>query len=134
MFLVGMIAWVLRMSLFTFGAPEGILPLMYIGIALNGLCWDFFFVLGYLYTDEVADEKIKGQAQGLIIMFTQGIGMFVGSYFAGNLFNQTVTKTGIASLAQWQAFWTYPVVVAAIVAVIFFFLKDKRANLPQMVS
>jgi nucleoside transporter len=129
MFLVGMIAWVLRMLLFSFGAPEGILPLMYIGIALHGLCWDFFFVSGYLYTDEVADEKIKGQAQGLIIMFTQGIGMFVGSYFAGNLFNQTVTKTGTASLAQWQAFWTYPAIVAAIVTVIFFFLfKDKRQS------
>lgn len=121
MFLVGMIAWILRMSLFAFSAPEGLLSLMYIGIALHGLCWDFFFVSGYLYTDEVADEKIKGQAQGLIIMFTQGIGMFVGSYFAGKLFNNTVTKTGVVSLDQWQAFWMYPAIVAAIVAVVFFF-------------
>ncbi|WP_218011297.1 MULTISPECIES: MFS transporter [unclassified Bacillus (in: firmicutes)] len=121
MFLVGMIAWILRMSLFAFSAPEGLVSLMYIGIALHGLCWDFFFVSGYLYTDEVADEKIKGQAQGLIIMFTQGIGMFVGSYFAGKLFNNTVTKTGVVSLDQWQAFWMYPAIVAAIVAVVFFF-------------
>jgi phosphotransferase system glucose/maltose/N-acetylglucosamine-specific IIC component len=77
----------------------------------------------------VADEKIKGQAQGLIIMFTQGIGMFVGSFFAGNLFNQTVTKTGAASLQQWQTFWIYPAVVAAIVAVVFFFFfKDKKQS------
>jgi len=129
MFLVGMIAWVLRMSLFSFSAPEGLVSLMYIGIALHGLCWDFFFVSGYLYTDEVADEKIKGQAQGLIIMFTQGIGMFVGSYFAGKLFNSTVTKTGVASLDQWQAFWMYPAIVASIVAVFFFFFfKYKRGS------
>ncbi|MEH7414274.1 MFS transporter [Neobacillus drentensis] len=129
MFLVGMIAWVLRMSLFAFSAPEGLVSLMYIGIALHGLCWDFFFVSGYLYTDEVADEKIKGQAQGLIIMLTQGIGMFVGSYFAGKLFNNTVTKTGVASLNQWQTFWVYPAIVAFIVAVFFFFFfKYKRGS------
>lgn len=126
MFLVGMLAWILRMSLFSFGAPEGIAALLYVGIALHGLCWDFFFVTGFLYTDKVADEKIKGQAQGLIIMFTQGIGMFVGSYFAGNLFNQTVTEAGAASLPQWQVFWIYPGVVALIVTVVFFiFFKDK---------
>ncbi|MCM3653394.1 MFS transporter [Metabacillus litoralis] len=126
MFLVGMLAWVLRMSLFSLGAPEGSAALLYVGIALHGLCWDFFFVTGFLYTDKVADEKIKGQAQGLIIMFTQGIGMFVGSYFAGNLFNQTVTEAGVASLPQWQVFWIYPGVVALIVTVVFFiFFKDK---------
>ncbi|MED4224364.1 MFS transporter [Neobacillus cucumis] len=127
MFLVGMFAWVLRMALFAFSAPHGLVPLMYIGIALHGLCWDFFFVSGYLYTDEIADDKVKGQAQGLIIMFTQGIGMFVGSYFAGKLFNNTVTNTGAASLDQWQSFWIYPAVVATIVAVFFFFFFNYKS-------
>ncbi|OAS87966.1 MULTISPECIES: MFS transporter [Metabacillus] len=82
MFIIGMLTWVLRMSLFALSATEGIVVFMLIGIALHGFCWDFFFVTGYLYTDKVAGEKIKGQAQGLIIMFTQGIGMFIGSFFS----------------------------------------------------
>jgi nucleoside transporter len=126
MFIIGMLSWVLRMSLFALSAPEGIVAFMIIGIALHGLCWDFFFVTGYLYTDKVAGEKIKGQAQGLIIMFTQGIGMFVGSFFAGNLFNSTITETGEASLLQWQTFWIYPAAIALVITIVFFiFFKDK---------
>ncbi|THE13463.1 MFS transporter [Bacillus timonensis] len=121
MFFIGMLAWVLRMTLFSVGAPDAMISMIYIGIALHGLCWDFFFVTGYLYTDSVADEKIKGQAQGLIIMFTQGIGMLVGSFLAGELFNQTVTNQGARALEQWQVFWFYPGVIASVVAVVFFF-------------
>lgn len=128
MFIIGMLAWVLRMSLFSLGAPEGIMAFMLIGIALHGLCWDFFFVTGYLYTDKVADEKMKGQAQGLIIMFTQGIGMFVGSFFAGELFNQTVTKTGEVSLLQWQTFWLYPGAIALVVTLVFFIFFRERTE------
>ena len=129
MFLIGMLAWVLRMSLFALGAPEAVVSMLYIGIALHGLCWDFFFVTGYLYTDSVAGEKIKGQAQGLIIMFTQGIGMLVGSYLAGSLFNQTVTAHGTEALEQWQVFWFYPAIIAIIVAVVFFFFfKFPKSN------
>ncbi|WP_342048510.1 MFS transporter [Bacillus sp. OTU530] len=129
MFLIGMIAWVMRMSLFAFAEPSTITVFMYIAIALHGLCWDFFFVSGYIYTDTMATAKIKSQAQGLLIMFTQGIGMFVGSFIAGNLFNQTVTKQGAASLPQWKIFWMYPAAIALVVAVVFFFFfKDKKQS------
>ncbi|WNS78785.1 MFS transporter [Domibacillus sp. DTU_2020_1001157_1_SI_ALB_TIR_016] len=132
MFLLGMLAWVVRMSLFVITGPESVAPLVFIAIALHGLCWDFFFVTGYIYTDKVAGEKTRSQAQGLLIMFTQGIGMFVGSFIAGNLFNQTVTEQGAAALSQWKIFWMYPAVIALVVTVFFFiFFKDKFKEIMQ---
>jgi len=126
MFLAGMVAWILRMSLFAFGAPASVITFMCIAIALHGLCWDFFFVTGYIYTDKIAEAKVKSQAQGLLIMFTQGIGMFVGSAIAGSIYNHTVTAHGAASLFQWKTFWLYPAGIATLVAIVFILLfKDK---------
>ena len=78
MILVGMLAWVLRYLLFAFGAPDQVVWMIFLGVALHGICYDFFFVTGFVYTDKVADSKIRSQAQSLLVFFTQGIGMYIG--------------------------------------------------------
>ncbi|MCY9544101.1 MFS transporter [Paenibacillus alvei] len=128
MLLVGMLAWTLRYALFAFGAPDQLAPLMIIGIALHGICYDFFFVTGFIYAEQQAGDKVKGQAQSLLLLFTQGIGIYFGSLIAGSLFNQTVTTNGAAALEQWKGFWLYPAGAALVVALLFLLLfKSKEA-------
>ena len=78
MILIGMLAWVSRYVLFAIGAPEQIHWMIFLGVALHGICYDFFFVTGFMYTDKVAPETIRSQAQSMLVFFTQGIGMYVG--------------------------------------------------------
>jgi nucleoside transporter len=78
MILVAMLAWAARYLLFAFGAPEQIAWMLFLGIALHGICYDFFFVTGFMYTDRAAPKEIRGQAQSMLVFFTQGVGMFVG--------------------------------------------------------
>ncbi|MEM7601896.1 MAG: MFS transporter, partial [Verrucomicrobiota bacterium] len=78
MILVGMLAWVTRYLLFAFGAPDQVAWMLFMGIALHGICYDFFFVTGFMYTDKVAPKAVSGQAQSLLVFVTQGIGMLVG--------------------------------------------------------
>ncbi|MCF7675045.1 MAG: MFS transporter [Akkermansiaceae bacterium] len=82
MILVGMLAWVLRYMLFAFGAPEQVVWMLFFGIALHGICYDFFFVTGFMYTDRTAPKEVRGQAQSMVVFFTQGVGMFLGFKFA----------------------------------------------------
>ena len=78
MILVGMLAWVARYMLFALGAPDQLAWMLLLGIALHGICYDFFFVTGFIYTDKTADHNIRGQAQGLLVFLTQGVGMYIG--------------------------------------------------------
>ncbi|MEM9347706.1 MAG: MFS transporter [Planctomycetota bacterium] len=78
MLLVGMGCWVLRYALFAMGAPDQVMWMLLMGIALHGICYDFFFVCGFIYTDKKAPTEIRGQAQSLLVFLTQGLGMFFG--------------------------------------------------------
>ena len=86
MILIGMATWVLRYLLFAFGAPDQVAWMLFAGIAVHGICYDFFFVTGFMYTDQKAPKAIRGQAQSMLVFFTQGIGMFFGFRFAGEKF------------------------------------------------
>jgi nucleoside transporter len=86
MILIGMGAWVLRYVLFAFGAPEQTAWMIFAGIALHGICYDFFFVTGFMYADKVAPRAVSGQVQGLLVFVTQGLGMFFGFKVAGARF------------------------------------------------
>jgi nucleoside transporter len=85
MLFVGMLAWVARYALFALGADEGIAWMVLAGIILHGICYDFFFVTGQIYTDRVAPAGIRGQAQGMLVLFTLGLGMWIGAQVCGEV-------------------------------------------------
>ena len=78
MILIGMACWVLRYILFSLGAPQQVTWMLLSAVVLHGICYDFFFVTGFMYTDQKAPAEIRGQAQGLLVFLTQGVGMFFG--------------------------------------------------------
>ena len=117
--LVGMLAWTLRYLLFAYGdAGEGVFMLL-LGIALHGICYDFFFVSGQIYTDSKAGEKVKSAAQGLITLATYGVGMLGGFYIAGLITDANVVGEGHDWTAIWQMPALFAVVVFALFAVLF---------------
>jgi nucleoside transporter len=90
---VGMLAWVVRYALFSFGAPDEVRWMIIVGIVLHGICYDFFFVTGQIYTDQVAPNRIRAQAQGLLVLFTLGLGMAIGAKIAGVIEAQHTTPS-----------------------------------------
>ncbi|MGP1857414.1 MFS transporter [Citrobacter freundii] len=119
MLLIGMCAWFVRYAFFALGISEEGRFLLHLGILLHGVCYDFFFVVGFIYTDRIAGEKVKGQAQSMIVMFTYGIGMLLGSQISGALYNRLVAGQTVPQ--AWTTFWWIPAVAAAVIAVIFLF-------------
>jgi MFS family permease len=92
MILVGMLSWVVRYLLFAYGASEQVIWMLLLSVALHGICYDFFFVTGFMYTDKVAPAGIRTQAQSLLVFFTQGVGMYFGYQVAFGRFGEEVTK------------------------------------------
>lgn len=184
MLLIGMACWVARYALFAIGAPEQVAWMIFAGVALHGICYDFFFVTGFMYTDKKAPKEIRGQAQSLLVFLTQGVGMFFGYRFAfggnypftekvlphtvtlgdqtygtppsGELVNAIKTANegapakstldsllgmfgkgypeGIdanliaANLSEWKTYWIFPMLLAAVVMIIFALLFWDRVN------
>jgi nucleoside transporter len=124
--LVGMVAWALRYVLFAFGEPSGAATMLLIGIALHGVCYDFFFVSGQVYTDSKAGAAHRSAAQGLITLATYGIGMLVGFWAAGQI---TDLYAAGPQRHDWQTIWLYPAAFAAAVAVLFAaFFKNEHVR------
>ena len=98
MILVGMAAWVIRYVLFAYGAPDQVLWMILLAVLLHGVCYDFFFVTGFMYTDQKASPEIRGQAQSMLVFFTQGIGMYFGYMIAGARFGSTVSSYSLLDL------------------------------------
>ena len=92
MILVGMLAWVTRYLLFAFGAPDQVLWMIFLGVALHGICYDFFFVTGFMYADKIAPKKIRSQAQSMLVFFTQGVGLYIGYAIAFSIMFQGSQK------------------------------------------
>ncbi len=129
MLAAGMLAWVLRYSLFAMGAPGTINWMILAGIALHGICYDFFFVTGQIYVDKKANPEIRGQAQGLIVFVTYGIGMLIGAQIAGAVYNSFLGSATALTLAQWQQFWWVPAIFAAVVLLFFIaFFRDNKVD------
>jgi nucleoside transporter len=117
MLVTGMAAWVLRYFLFAAASAGGSHTLIFIGILLHGICYDFFFVTGQVYVDKKSSEDIRGQAQGFLVLVTYGVGMLLGAQVSGWVFNAMVKDP--TALAQWHNFWLLPGAFA--LAVLLFF-------------
>jgi len=130
MLAVGMGAWVLRYGLFALGAPDVVTWMILGGILLHGICYDFFFVTGQIYVDKKATPRVRGQAQGLIILATYGVGMLVGAQVAGNVYNAFLQGADTLPLGEWMTFWSLPAAFAAVVMIAFIVLFHDRV-LPE---
>jgi nucleoside transporter len=117
--LAGMLAWTLRYLLFAYGNAGELTFMLLMGIGLHGICYDFFFVSGQIYTDSKAGEKYKSAAQGLITLATYGVGMLIGFWIAGKI---TDTYLIAENLHDWKTIWTYPAIFALGVLVLFVLL------------
>jgi len=123
MLLIGIVAWTLRYVFFGFGNNDANLWMLYAGIILHGVCYDFFFVTGYMYTEKKAGEKIKNAAQGLFTLASYGIGMVIGTYLSGLVVDH-YTANG---LRDWMSIWMIPTYISVGVLVYFVLLfKEKK--------
>ena len=113
--MVGMAAWALRYVLFAYGNADSMVFMLYIGIALHGICYDFFFVSGQIYTDSKAGEQYKSSAQGLITLATYGVGMLVGFWAAGKVADSYV----VDGVHDWNLIWILPAIFSAGVLLLF---------------
>ena len=102
MLAVGMGAWVVRYGLFAAGTPSGVAWMMLAGVLLHGICYDFFFVTGQIYTDQRAPRAVRAQAQGLIAMLTLGLGMLIGAQAAGYIEKASTSAESTALSAEVQ--------------------------------
>jgi nucleoside transporter len=119
---VGMLAWALRYAMFAYGNAGELSFLLIAGIALHGVCYDFFFVSGQIYTDSKAGPQIKSAAQGVITLATYGVGMLIGFYIAGLISDAYNSPAG----HDWHMIWLIPAGIAAVVMVLFMlFFNDK---------
>ena len=127
--LVGMLAWAVRYALFAYGNAGELTFMLIMGIALHGICYDFFFVSGQIYTDFKAGEKVKSAAQGLITLATYGIGMLVGFWVAGKISDKYTLTDGTH---DWEVIWMIPAVFALGVMVLFIVVfKDEKIELKK---
>ena len=115
--LLGMLAWAARYVLFAYGNAGDLVFMLIVGIALHGICYDFFFVSGQVFTDSKAGPRYKSAAQGLITLATYGVGMLIGFWVAGQLTDAFASFR--PGSHDWRSIWLYPAGFAALVAVLF---------------
>ena len=104
--------------------------MLYAGIILHGICYDFFFVTGQIYTDNRAGNAIKSSAQGLITFATYGLGMLIGSYTSGFLTEKYAsTVNSVVLHYQWKSVWLIPCAITGIVMVFYaLFFRERLSN------
>jgi MFS family permease len=130
MLLVGMLAWTTRYLLFAYGDAGAQMWMLYGGILLHGICYDFFFVTGQIYVDRRAPGDLRAAAQGLIAFVTLGVGMFIGSWASGRVVDAYSLTGGHA----WDRIWIVPAAGAAAVLVLFALLfrsSESEAEAPS---
>jgi MFS family permease len=120
MLVAGMLAWTIRYVLFAFGNNGQDMRMLWLGILLHGICYDFFFVTGQIYVDRKAPLALRAAAQGLITLITYGAGMLLGSWLSGSVVDQYayVSPSG-APMHNWQSIWLIAAVWSASALILF---------------
>ena len=127
MLVAGMGAWVLRYLFFAFGGVTDGMWMLWGGILLHGVCYDFFFVTGQIYIDQKADAGIRAAAQGLITFITYGVGMFVGSWLSGFVVQHYTLASAVGSVTyDWRSIWLFSAIVSALVLLFFLFTFSEK--------
>jgi len=128
--MLAIVAWIIRFLCFGYGNATSAEWMLYAGILLHGICFDFFFVSGMIYSDQKAGEKIKSQAQGLISLATYGLGMYIGSLAAGYVQKIYTVGVGENAITDWTNVWLVPAGIAGVVLLLFLVLfNEKRKTL-----
>ena len=126
---VGMLAWGLRYVAFGYGNVGSGMWLLYAGILLHGVCYDFFFVSGQIYTDEMAGPKIRAAAQGFLNLVTNGAGYFIGAFASGQVVDLYLLPDGSHA---WRSIWMVPAIAAFVITVVFWLLfRPGRVSVPE---
>jgi len=130
MLLTGMAAWAARYMLFASGNNGSLVWMLYVGILLHGVCYDFFFVTGQIYVDRKAPADLRAAAQGFIAFATLGVGMFIGSWFSGRIVDAFSILSGAEVTHIWGKIWVLPAAGAAAVLILFalFFRSAEEAE------
>jgi MFS family permease len=128
MLLIGMAAWAARYTLFAYGNNGSMVWMLYGGILLHGICYDFFFVTGQIYVDRKAPPDLRAAAQGLIAFVTLGFGMLIGSWMSGRVVDAFSVNAPIGH--DWHRIWLVPAGGAAAVLMLFalFFRDSAKAS------
>ncbi|HLO39802.1 MAG TPA: MFS transporter, partial [Phycisphaerales bacterium] len=137
MLAVGMLAWAVRYALFALGwnpSGDGVTWMILTGIILHGICYDFFFVTGFIYVDKKCPPSMRGQAQGLLVLVTQGLGMLVGNQVFPKVVGHFTTKAADgADIVDWKMVWLVPSAAAVLILIGFVltFRNDVSKTEPQ---
>ena len=128
--LLGLSAWAVRYVLLALGDPGPGMWMFYIAILLHGVCYDFFFVAGQLYTDQAAPPHLRSTAQGFITFVTYGIGMLIGSLLSGGILDYFSTTTSTGVVRNWSSFWLSSAAMSFVITlmVLFFFRSQARVG------
>jgi len=132
--IMGLLAWSVRYLLLAYGNPFGGVWMFYVAILLHGICYDFFFMTGQLYTDQEAPANLRSAAQGLITFLTYGAGMLIGSLTAGGAVDYFTHTAGGVVVRNWQSFWISSAMSAFFILVliaVFFRNKSKIVSTPS---
>jgi MFS family permease len=132
--LLAMLCWGLRYLLFAYGDNGANVWMLYAGILLHGICYDFFFVTGQIFVDRKAPDHLRSSAQGMITLATYGIGMLIGSWLSGvvvGLYSSTGADN--VQVHDWQSIWLVPA-IASIVVFALFALLFREKDVPRQVE
>jgi nucleoside transporter len=127
--LMGLGSWALRYVLLAYGDPGPAVWMFYLAILLHGVCFDFFFVTGQLYTNQEAPKHLRNTAQGFITVVTYGFGMLVGSFLSGYALDYFTTTTGGAVARDWMSFWLSSAAMSAAIGLLVMIFFTSRAKI-----
>lgn len=130
--LIGLLSWAVRYVLLAYGNPGSGMWMFYAAIILHGICYDFFFVTGQLYTDQEAPAHLRSTAQGFITFLTYGVGMWVGSMLSGYLVDYFTTSVGGQVIRNWRGFWMSSATMSfVIMLLVFLFFRSNEKIRPK---